>query len=73
VDKVIDLKTSSLADLRDEFIRLGNELSVIDGQRRQLNAEIQRRVQQAATTERLRAKTPLEREALARALDEFKG
>ena len=69
----MNYETASMVDLQAEFVRLGNELSVIDGQRRKINAVIERRTREAAVTNRLRATTPLQREALARAIAEFKG
>lgn len=70
---MIDYETMNMAELRAEFIRLGNELSVIDGERRRINAIIEKRTQEALSTNRVRAMTPAQRESLFRALAEFKG
>lgn len=65
---MIDYETMTMSELRAEFIRLGDELSVISGERRKINAIIERRTREAYATNRVRALTPLQKEALAEAL-----
>lgn len=64
-----DDSRTSLANLEMEFVRLGDELSVIANRRQALDAEIRKRKQAAAAVVRLGALSGLERDALRRELE----
>lgn len=65
---MINLTTYTLAELRAEFLRLGNDLSTINSERRLIHAEIEKRVREALATNCVRTLTPMQKEALAEAL-----
>ena len=59
-----DLGNKTLAELRVEFVDLGNQLSVIAEARREYETEIKGRVSRAALNARIDIMDPQEKEAL---------
>lgn len=62
--------TALMDELMAEFVRLGNDLSIIAEERRKIDIEIQRREREAGAKIRLRSVTPLQREAIMKVLSE---
>lgn len=64
----MNLDTATLAELQAEFVRLGNELSKVDGMRRQILRRINARKTAAAANSKVGRMTAEERNALRAAL-----
>ena len=64
----MNLDTATLAELQAEFARLGNELSKVDGMRRQILRRINARKTAAAANSKVGRMTAEERNALRAAL-----
>lgn len=65
-----DLGKMSLVELRAEFVRQGNDLSVLAESRRLINAEINDRISKAASKAKLNEMDEKEKEALKEALNQ---
>lgn len=65
-----DLDAFTQAQLRDEFVKLADQLSCVDNRRRKCLALIAQRQATASAQAKVAALSPLERDALKVALDQ---
>ena len=65
-----DLSKKSLAELRSEFVDLGNQLSVIAGSRQEYDVEIRARLAKAAARAKVSGLNKSEKDSLREVLSE---
>jgi hypothetical protein len=67
---MMDYSSMTIPRLHTEFVRLGNELSVIGAQRQEIRDIINTRKTEAAARIKLNTLTPMQRDALLQVLTE---